>query len=82
MARAPRQLTLVGGQIPGYNEFELDVESVLREQLPAFFEGIDLAPLTHDNVEKIPQGAKLAGSWRFTTRPRCRSILLERGPLA
>ncbi len=61
MARAPRparQLSLVGGPIPGYNEFEMDVESVLREQLPAFFEGIDLAPLTHENVEKIPQGAK------------------------
>lgn len=61
MARAPRpprQLSLIGGPIPGYNEFEMDVESVLREQLPVFFEGIDLAPLTHVNVENIPHGAK------------------------
>lgn len=58
MARAPRSLALVSGPIAGYNEFEMDVEIVLREQLPAFFESIDQAALTRDNVNQLPQGAK------------------------
>ena len=36
----------------------MDVESVLREQLPAFFSTIDTAPLTHENVQNLPSGAK------------------------
>lgn len=61
MARAPRltrQPVILGERVLGYNEFEMDVESVLREQLPTFFGSIDPAPLSPDNLENIPQGAK------------------------
>ncbi|WP_395019812.1 hypothetical protein [Dongia sp.] len=46
------------GTIPGYNEFELDIERVLREQLADFFGQIDSAPLTQANIQTIPAKAK------------------------
>lgn len=45
-------------QIPGYDEFELDVERVLKEQLPAFIDGVTPAPLTRENVLAVPARAK------------------------
>ena len=44
--------------ILGYGEFELDIESVLREQLPRFFGGMNAALLTQSNVQSLPAGAK------------------------
>lgn len=46
------------GPIPGYQEFELDIERVLREQLPTFFDTLKAAPLTQSNVQAIPPKAK------------------------
>jgi len=43
--------------IPGYDEFELDLEHVLRQQLPGKFFG-DVAKLTEENIRKIPEKAK------------------------
>lgn len=48
----------VAGPIQGYDEFELDIESVLREQLPSFFREVNSAPLTERNVLALPAGAK------------------------
>ena len=45
-------------RIPGYDEFELDVERVLKEQLPRFFESVESASLTQENVQAIPERAK------------------------
>lgn len=61
MARRPRparQATALVRVAHGYDEFEMDVERVLRDQLPTFFEGIDVAPLTRESVEALPKGAK------------------------
>ena len=44
--------------IDGYGEFEMDLEAVLKEQLPRFFDGIAAAPLTPENVQAIPARAK------------------------
>lgn len=44
--------------IPGYGEYEIDIEAVLRENLPLFFDGLGATPLTKANVESIPPGAK------------------------
>lgn len=44
--------------IPGYNEFELDVEKVLREQLPPFFDDVQPATLTPENIQLLPPQAK------------------------
>ena len=55
--RAKRAAPMVG-VIPGYNEFELDIESVLRAQIPNFFDQVAAAPLTHEAVLALPEGAK------------------------
>lgn len=44
--------------IPGYKEYELDVEQILRNELPGFFEGIPPAGLTMKNIVAIPRHAK------------------------
>ncbi|MDR3579213.1 MAG: GIY-YIG nuclease family protein [Oryzomonas sp.] len=44
--------------ISGYSEFEVDIERVLREQLPIFFEDISPAALTLENIEKLPPEGK------------------------
>lgn len=44
--------------IPGYSEFEIDIISVLQEELPRFFEDIPEAPLTLASVATIPARAK------------------------
>jgi hypothetical protein len=45
-------------KIKGYNEFELDVEDILKKQLPAHFQQVEAAPLTLENIYEIPEGAK------------------------
>lgn len=47
-----------GGAIQGYGEFELDVEQVLREKLPLFFDGLEQTPLTLEHVEALPERSK------------------------
>lgn len=44
--------------IRGYNEFELDIENVLRAQIPNYFDQISDAPLTQKNVLALPEKAK------------------------
>lgn len=59
MARRPGPVAdVVVTRIPGYDEFELDVARVLKEQLPPFFDRITFAPLTRDHIMAIPARAK------------------------
>ncbi|MDA8172203.1 MAG: hypothetical protein M0Z48_10315 [Nitrospiraceae bacterium] len=58
MARSIKRTPPVVGPILGYDEFELNIESVLRDQLPNFFHSVDEAPLTYSNVQTLPVGAK------------------------
>jgi hypothetical protein len=44
--------------ILGYSEFELDIESILRAQLPSYFDQVCAAPLTNTGVSALPPGAK------------------------
>jgi len=44
--------------IPGYDEFELNIENVLRAQLPNFLHNVNAAPLIYSNVQSLPAGAK------------------------
>lgn len=44
--------------IPGYDEFELDVEKVLREQLPPFFSDVEAATLTTEKIHRLPSQTK------------------------
>jgi hypothetical protein len=43
---------------PGYGEYEIDIEEILRQGLPAFFASVAPAPLTNANVNAIPVRAK------------------------
>jgi hypothetical protein len=42
----------------GYVEYEIDIEKVLRSELPLFIEQVELAPLVAETVDAIPLGAK------------------------
>lgn len=42
----------------GYVEYEIDIEKILRHELPEVVAGIELAPLTASAVNSIPEGAK------------------------
>ena len=44
--------------VNGYDEFEIDVEAILRIQLPRFFSAVAPAPLTSGNVAALPERAK------------------------
>jgi hypothetical protein len=44
--------------VDGYDEFEIDVEAILRDQLPRFFAAVEAAPLTAANVAALPERAK------------------------
>jgi hypothetical protein len=44
--------------VNGYDEFEIDVEAILRDQLPRFFTAVAPAPLTAENVAALPERAK------------------------
>ena len=44
--------------VRGYDEFEIDVEAILRDQLPKFFTAVEAAPLTAANVAALPERAK------------------------
>jgi hypothetical protein len=55
--------------VQGYDEFEIDVEAILRDQLPRFFSAIDAAPLTGTNVAALPERAKGAYMLLFDGAP-------------
>lgn len=42
----------------GYVEYEIDIERVLRSDLPGVLERVPLAPLTFEAISAIPPGAK------------------------
>ena len=42
----------------GYVEYEIDIERVLRSDLPGVLERVPLAPLTLEGINAIPPGAK------------------------
>jgi hypothetical protein len=56
--------------VPGYDEFEIDIEKVMRADLPMHFASVEAAPLTAENVLLIPGRAKepTCSSW---TAQRC-----------
>lgn len=43
---------------PGYGEYEIDIEEILRQGLPTYFATVGSAPLTAANVDAIPARAK------------------------
>ncbi|MDR6849444.1 hypothetical protein J2X47_003863 [Sphingomonas sp. BE270] len=50
--------TIIDPEHKGYVEYEIDIEKVLRTELPEVIAAIDLAPLTAAAVNSIPEGAK------------------------
>jgi hypothetical protein len=42
----------------GYDEFEINVEAILRSELPKFFASMQAAPLTSVNVAALPERSK------------------------
>lgn len=50
--------TIIDPELAGYVEYEIDIEKVLRNELPEVIAGVDLAPLTAASVNAIPEGAK------------------------
>ena len=50
--------TIIDAEPQGYVEYEIDIEKVLRTELPDVLGRVSLAPLTPEAVMAIPQGAK------------------------
>lgn len=50
--------TIIDSELKGYVEYEIDIEKVLRNELPTVVARINLAPLTAASVNAIPEGAK------------------------
>lgn len=50
--------TIIDAEPRGYVEYEIDIEKVLRSELPQVVEAVPIAPLTIDAVMAIPAGAK------------------------
>jgi hypothetical protein len=55
--------------VRGYDEFEIDVEAILRDQLPRFLSATDAAPLTAAHVAALPERAKGAYVLLFDGAP-------------
>lgn len=49
---------IIDAEPQGYVEYEIDIEKVLRNELPQVVEAVPIAPLTSDAVMAIPAGAK------------------------
>jgi hypothetical protein len=45
-------------EVPGYGEYEIDIEAVMRQRLPEFFDGLQATRLTDENIMAIPSGMK------------------------
>lgn len=50
--------TIINPELKGYVEYEIDIEKVLRDELPEVVARIEQAPLTAASVNAIPEGAK------------------------
>ncbi|MFD1610413.1 hypothetical protein ACFSCW_01205 [Sphingomonas tabacisoli] len=50
--------TIIEPAPAGYVEYEIDIEKVLRTELPSVVASIELAPLTAAYVNNIPEGSK------------------------
>lgn len=50
--------TIIASELHGYVEYEIDIEKVLRNELPKIVGGVELAPLTTASVNAMPEGAK------------------------
>jgi hypothetical protein len=50
--------TIIDPELAGYVEYEIDIERVLREELPGVVEDVTIAPLTMEAVMALPAGAK------------------------
>lgn len=50
--------TIIDVEPNGYVEYEIDIEKVLRTELPLVFSCMGLAPLTREAISQIPKGAK------------------------
>lgn len=50
--------TIIDPELKGYVEYEIDIEKVLRDELPGVVAGIELAPLVATSVNAIPEGSK------------------------
>jgi hypothetical protein len=48
----------VSARQPGYGEFEIDIEEVLRQTLPSALMQVEAAPLNQAAVNRVPLGAK------------------------
>jgi hypothetical protein len=48
----------VSAKQPGYGEFEIDIEEVLRQTLPSAFSVVDPAPLNDKSVDNLPPDSK------------------------
>ena len=48
----------VSAKQPGYGEFEIDIEEVLRQTLPSAFNVVEPAPLKSRAVNDLPPGSK------------------------
>ena len=46
------------GVLPGYGEYEMNLENVLKAEIPSSFDRVTDAPLTQGNVQALPEGAK------------------------
>lgn len=46
------------GGLLGYGEYEMNLENVLKSEIPSSFESVAAAPLTQGNVQALPEGAK------------------------
>ena len=55
--------------IQGYDEFEIDLEAILRSQIPLSFRRFQAAPLTSDVIKAIPEHAKGAYILYLDHRP-------------
>ncbi len=70
MAKVTKRAKVVDGSVPiiesdeavraisGYDEFEIDIEAVLRQELPKFFDSIEATPLTPEHVQALPDKTK------------------------
>ena len=50
--------TIIDPEPKGYVEYEIDIEKVLRHELPGIVTAIELATLTAASVNALPEGAK------------------------
>jgi len=55
---AKKAIAVVVAPVAGYDEFEIDIEKIMKADLPARFSKVAAAPLTIENIKKLPRGAK------------------------